>query len=387
VIRRVAPGWRLASLAATLSLVGSGIAALVLADRSASTSGVSGSSLIDQAAPPGRVPQTAPDSDGMLLLRQALAACQDTPYSAVQVVLWWGQGNPTASMIDVWHQPGQVTVVSEAPTPAGAVRVGAGGAGQSALAGYPDLDGVLGVSPPLLDLLQSNYQVVYVGRGSAVGHAALVVEVRRPRGGLVARFWLDAATKLPLRREIYSGDSRDVRVISEDAVTDLELGKGSLSGMPRAAASLSATQVGTGSLAALRAQGWPLPAALPGSLGLFAVTTTAARSGLVVGASYSDGLSVVSLFVQRGLLAGPMPGWRHVAMAGRTVYAVDPADQGDRSLAWSAGGFVYTLVADAPTATVGQVVDALPTGSPPGFWRRMAHGLHRLASWADPLRH
>jgi sigma-E factor negative regulatory protein RseB len=380
VIRRIAPGWRVASLAATLSLVGSGVAALVLSDGSAGSAGASGSSLVDQAAPPGRVPQTAPDSDGMRLLREAMTACQDTPYRAVQVVLWWNQGDPTTSVIDVWHQPGRVTIVRAA--------VGAGSTAEPAAASYPDLDGVLGVSPPLLDLLQSNYQVVYAGRGSAVGHTALVVEVRRPGGGLAARFWLDAATKLPLRREIYSGGARDVRVLSEDAFTDLQLGNGSLTDMPRAVVSPSAMQVGKGSLAALRAQGWPLPVALPGNLALFAATATATGSGgsgQVVGASYSDGLSVISLFVQRGLLAGPMPGWQHVAMAGRTVYAVDPADQGDRSLAWSAGGFVYTLLADAPTATVGQVVAALPAGAAPGFWQRMAHGLHRLASWANPL--
>lgn len=371
----------MASVAAMLSLVGSGVAALVLSDGPVGSAGASGSSLVDRAAAPGRVTQTAPASAGMRLLRQAMAACQDTPYRAVQVTAWLNQGDPTTSVIDVWHQPGQVTIVRAA--------VGTDSTAEPTVASYPDLDGVLGVSPPLLDLLQSHYQVIYTGRGSTAGHAALVVEVRRPGGGLAARFWLDAATKLPLRREIYSGDAGGIRVISEDAFTDLQLGNGSLTGMPRAAVSSSAAQVAVGSLAALRAQGWPLPLALPGNLALFAVTATApgsGGSGQVVGASYSDGLSVISLFVQRGLLAGPMPGWRHVAMAGRTVYAVDPADQGDRSLAWSAGGYVYALVADAPTAMVGQVVAALPAGSAPGFWQRMAHGLHRIASWANPLR-
>lgn len=390
----MAPGWRVASLAAVLGVLGTGIGALVLADGPAGSATPSASSagqgLIDQASGPGSqpasAPQTAPSSAGLRLLQQAVAACQDTPYRGVQEVLWWGQRDPTMSVIDVWHQPGGVTLV-RAADPDNAAPASAGGTGGGSTgpgtAGYPDLDGVLGVSPQLLRLLQANYQVVYAGPGSAAGHTALVVEVRRPGGGLAARFWLDATTKLPLRREIFDADTH---VISEDAFTDLELGDRGLSDMPSAAVAPSAVQLGQGSLTALRARGWPLPAQLPGNLALFGATATATSSGQAVGLSYSDGLSVVSLFVQRGLLAGPMPGWQPVSVGGRTLYAVDADDQGDRSLAWSASGFVYTLVADAPTATVRQVVIALPSGSPPGFWQRMAHGLHRLASWANPLR-
>lgn len=380
-----APGYRVASLAAVLGLLGSAAVALMLTDTSSVPAGASGSSLVDGAARPARVPQTAAASVGIQLLQQAATACQNTPYRGVQVVLWLGQGDPTTSVIDVWHQPGQVTLVRQAPDPgdAGLGVAGPAGSGQPAVAGYPDLDGVAGVSPPLLGLLATNYQVTYAGRGSAAGHVALVVEARRPGGALAARFWLDAATKLPLRREIFSGGAR---MISEDAFTDLELGDSGLANMPSAAVAPSPAQLGKGSLTALRAQGWPLPAALPGSLSLFAATATPASSGQVVGLSYSDGLFVVSLFVQKGLLAGPMPGWRPVALGGRSVYAVDPGDQGNRSLAWSADGFVYTLVADAPAGTVGRVVAALPAGSPPGFWQRMGHGLHRLASWANPLR-
>ena len=371
MIRRIAPRWRAASLAAVLGLLGSGIAALVVSDVPAGQAGVAGESLIDGART-ARAPQTAPGSAGIQLLQQAAAACQDTPYRGVQAVLWWGQGDPTTSLIEVWHQPGQVTVVRPDSDD-----------GQPATTGYPDLDGVVGISPPLLTLLASNYQVTYAGRGSSAGHAALVVEVRRPDGDLAARFWLDAATKLPLRRQLYTGDAH---MISEDAFTDLVLGDRGLGGMPSATAS-AATPLSNSSLTALRAQGWPLLAELPGNLSLFAATTTPASPGQVIGLSYSDGLSVVSVFVQRGLLASPMPGWRPVALGGRTVYAVDPDDQGDRSLAWSAGGFVYTVLADAPVTTVSQVVVALPDGSQPGFWKRMAHGLHRLASWANPLRH
>jgi sigma-E factor negative regulatory protein RseB len=98
---------------------------------------------------------------------------------------------------------------------------------------------------------------------------------------------------------------------------------------------------------------------------------------------YSDGLSVVSVFVQRGALPAVMPGWREISMSGHEVYSSDP-DQ--RSLSWSAHGFVYTVIAAAPPTVVSSVVAAMPHDPPRGFWGRIAHGLKRLASWANPFR-
>jgi sigma-E factor negative regulatory protein RseB len=404
-----APGRRAAGLAAVVSLLGSGIAALVLVEGSGGLSGGSGgtsggpgttlASPLDIAgqAQPSPARQSAASRAGVQLLQQAVIASQDTPYCGVQVVLWQGQGGQTTAVVDVWHQPGRVTLVSAAgaggpsavtPSIAGspaAMQSGSGlAAGPSADAGYPDPDGVLGVSPQLLTLLTANYQVAYTGQGAAAGRTAFVVEVRRPGGALAARIWLDAATKLPLQRQIFAGSTR---MVSEDAFTDLQLGSEYLDSMPSSASAPWTTQLDSGSLTALRGQGWPLPATLPGNMALFDATRTSAGPGQVIGLSYSDGLLVVSLFLQRGELAGPMTGWRQVTLGGRTVYAADPGSQGDRSLAWSADGYVYTLVADAPDTTVGQVVTALPAGNPPGFWHRMAHGLHRMASWANPLRH
>ena len=119
-------------------------------------------------------------------------------------------------------------------------------------------------------------------------------------GAWPRRFWLDAATKLPLRREIFDSHAR---MISEDAFIDLDLGPASGSGMPAAGARPWTGQLDSAGLAALRAQGWPLPASLPGQLTLFAASQTSTQSGKVVDLSYSDGLSVVSLFLQRGRAA------------------------------------------------------------------------------------
>ena len=135
-------------------------------------------------------------------------------------------------------------------------------------------------------------------------------------------------------------------------------------------------------LARLRAKGWPLPAELPGGLVLFDARQTTTPSGPVFQLGYSDGLSGVSLFVQRGGLPRKLAGWREVEVGGRTVYARDPIPQG---LAWSSHRYVLTLIADAPAATIGAVVRVLPHDGQRGFWSRLRHGFGRVVSWVDPF--
>jgi sigma-E factor negative regulatory protein RseB len=368
-------GWRLVSLAAILGLLGSAVAGVALADVQPSSTVIKHPDLGDGPVQPVSPPQNATVGAGVQLLQEAAAACQSTSYRGEQVVLWWDQGETSSSVVEVWHQPGGATLVQASGAAPGRTRSG-GRAG----AGNQDPDDILGVSDRLLALLESNYQVVYAGRGSADNRSALVVEVRRPSGALAARFWLDAATKLPLRREIFAGDAR---MISEDAFTSLELGAGGLGGMPAPAAAPWTAQLDGDRLTALRARGWPLPARMPGNLVLFAAAQTSASSGPVIDVSYSDGLNVVSVFIQRGELAQPMPGWRRITVAGQTVYSVNPDE---RSFAWSANGYVYTMIADAPMTTVRQVVTAMPGQAPLGFWQRMVRGFHKLASWLNPLR-
>jgi hypothetical protein len=136
-------------------------------------------------------------------------------------------------------------------------------------------------------------------------------------------------------------------------------------------------------LAMLRARGWPVPRLLPGNLLLIAAHQRGTAAGPVIDLDYSDGLSLVSIFLQRGELPRALPGWQEITLRGSAVYSTDPDS---RSLAWSARGFVYTVIAEAPVATVDQVVDSLPHDARPGFWGRIARGMRRLASWANPFR-
>ena len=91
-----------------------------------------------------------------------------------------------------------------------------------------------------------------------------------------------------------------------------------------------------------------------------------------------DGLSLMSVFVQRGHLQSRLTGWSRVAMGGSPVYS------DGQTFVWSADGYVYTLVAAAPPQTVARVVAALPHDGSPGLLGRLRQGVHRLLSWVIP---
>ena len=132
-------------------------------------------------------------------------------------------------------------------------------------------------------------------------------------------------------------------------------------------------------LADLNKQGWQLPVSLPGGLPLYSAARSTTAGGQVLDLRYSDGLSVVSLFVQRGMLAQRPAGWQQVTLPGHQVYAAG------HSIIWAAGGFVYTMLADAPPRVVSQVVASLPQNTAPGFFGRIMRGFRRLAAVADPF--
>ena len=129
-----------------------------------------------------------------------------------------------------------------------------------------------------------------------------MVEAVREDGSLAARFWLDSATKLPLRREVF--DAR-AHLVGEDVFINLAVG--SAVAEP-AATSAVAQQLTAVDVTQLRARGWPVPGQLPGRLTLFEAGQTSTSSGTVLDLGYSDGLFAVSIFVQRGGLAPKLAG-------------------------------------------------------------------------------
>ena len=313
---------------------------------------------------------------GLRLLQEAAKAGSATSYQGVELVSAWGVDGNTTTVADVWHQSGGSTLVR-------AAAAGAASSGQPKVSNDTDSrapEGVLGLTGKLVVLLGANYDVGVAGLGSVDSRPAQMVEARRGDGRLAARFWLDKATNLPLRREVFDSAAH---LIGEDVFIDLTIGKPAAAAAPAGYAAPGTKRLTPAELATMRAHGWPAPGTLPDGLALFEAGEAATGSGRVLDLGYSDGLFVVSVFVQRGDLAPKLAGWDKINLDGREMYAGQP-DR--RSLTWAGRGFVFTVMADAPPATLDRAVDTLPYSSPPGFWARLSRGFARLASWVNPFR-
>jgi sigma-E factor negative regulatory protein RseB len=330
------------------------------------------------------------------LLAQAARAAIVTSYQGKEILTRWNQGGGSVLVSSIWHVSGGQTVTQTTAD-------GASFSSQSYLSSDTDgqsPEGVLGVTAPLVRLLKSHYLVAYAGTGSADNRTAQVVEAWRTDGSIAARFWLDDATKLPLEREVFDTAAH---VIGQDVFIDVSFtAAGGVSPGDSRAAGASPQQAAAApasarvsadpqepwtdpfsrrQLLALRDGGWQVPAELPGGLSLFTGAKTQADTGAVLDLGYSDGLSMVSVFEQRGKLPATLPGWRKTKTGGHVVFALP--DQ--RTLTWVGHGMVFTMVADAPSQTVDAVVGALPHDGPTGFWKRMSRGLVRVASWVNPF--
>jgi len=334
------------------------------------------------AGSPPAAPRTGRQSDSQAtrLLVQAAQAAVLTSYQGEEIVSHWGTSGGTVLVSDIWH-------VSGGPTVTRTLAAGTYSSAEPYLSSDTDgqaPEGVLGVTAPLVRLLKGHYIVVYAGSGSADNRTAQVVEAWRSDGSLAARFWLDDATKLPLEREVFDSAAH---VISEDVFINVrfsdQTSNAAPAGGPADPQGPWTTPLSAHQLLALRAHGWLVPPDLPGGLSLFTGAQTSTSTGPVLDLGYSDGLSAVSLFEQRGNLATRLAGWQKTTVAGHVIYVSEP-DQ--RFLTWSGRGIVYTVMADAPAGTVDAVVGMLPHDVPPGFWKRMSRGFSRLAHMVNPFR-
>jgi sigma-E factor negative regulatory protein RseB len=372
------PGFLVTACSAQGSAQGSGQGGTAAAAGSAETA-----TAADSPAVVGTTTKTTrrvSSAHAVKLLNQAAQAAIAMSYQGEEVVTRWTNGSGSVLVSNIWHVSGGQTVTQT-------LTAGTAAASLPYLTADSDSqapEGVLGVTQSLVQLLETNYVMVYAGAGSADTRTAQVIEARRADGTLAARFWLDDATKLPLERVVFDSDSH---VISQDVFLNLQFASQSGTAVPAGAAAAAAgpweDPLSHTQLLALRSRGWQVPAALPGGLTLFTGAQTATSTGTVLDLGYSDGLSVVSVFEQRGHLAAKLAGWQKVKLGGQVVYVALP-DQ--RSLTWSSRDMVYTVMADAPTQTVDAAIGALPHDTPPGFFKRMSRGFVRLASWVNPFR-
>ncbi len=310
---------------------------------------------------------------GMRLLAKAAAAGQITSYQGTELSSESSVAGSVTMVSSVSHSAGGLTLV-QATTSTGSTV--------SYAADDRSPEGVFGVTTALIAQLGKHYVAVYQGSGQCDGRAAAIVTVYRVDGSLAARFWLDKQTGLPLRRQLF--DTSD-RLVGEESFLTVRFGPQSAQS---AAALASAKQAESAwvtasspasVLAALSGKGLQLPDVLPGGLPLYAAAWRGTGASEVIDLEYSDGLYVVSLFLQQGTLAATMPGWHEMRLSGRQVY-VD-----GQSVAWASSGVVYTLIANTPPQTVSQALTVLPQASAPGFLARFGRGLDRLAHLVNPF--
>lgn len=316
-------------------------------------------------------PQPAVEPMARALLDRAAAAPSRTAYRGVQVVSAWTSTLASSAVVTVENDPARGTVMhspATAQTPGRDVQVRAVG---------PSLSVGGAVA-----LLAARYSLAQEGTDQVAGRPVEVVVARWPgvgATGVAGRFWLDRQTGLVLRQEVYDRRGRTLRA---SAFIDVRIGgsAGPATEPARSANAWTAT-VGADGLARLRREGWRCPYQLPGPLAL--VDARLSSEG-ILHLSYSDGLATVSVFEQRGRLAGQAPaGYQRQVSHSQTRWVRDGVP---RRVMWSSGGTVYTVVADAPRRTVDAVVEALPHGpADDGVHVRLGRGLNRLASWFNPF--
>jgi sigma-E factor negative regulatory protein RseB len=321
--------------------------------------------------------RTRSDPEALRQLRNAESAARTTPYEGTQFITAWSRsGMATTSLVKVTHVPGDGTRMRVQSTTAdqGGQMFEADDSQHSG--------GLTGYTPKMLDLLARNYAVVRAGQGEVSGRPTSVIEARRADGTAAGRFHIDRQTGLMLRRELLDQQGREVNLtfFTEIRPTVPKAQFVAVSA-PRTVEAPWAHQLAGADLGSLRYRGWPVHSELPDRLSLYDARQLDG-GGPVVHLSYSDGLSVVSVFVQRGTLdASSVAHWRKATRGGRTVYLRDTVQQ--RAM-WASHGYVFTVLADAPPPVVDNAVAALPHGDT-GFWGRLARGMNRLMSWANPF--
>lgn len=310
----------------------------------------------------GRVVRTATaHAEAAALLERAAAAGRRLHYSGTQYVASWRAGVTDSSVVELEHHPVRGTVVD-------GVDGGPPAAGPTAT-----------LDPRMLDRLVASYDLSVAGPGRCTGREATVVEARRAGGALAGRFWVDQDTGMLLRREVFDDDGQRV---TSAAFVDLSVAPGHVPSARVVPGRLSgAERPAPAALDRLRADGWHVPDSLPGDLRLIEVR----RDGAVLHLAYTDGLSALSLFAQRGGLGEQVPdGFVQETVAGAPVWVRRTAPE---RVVWQGDGQVWTLVTDAPESTVREVVAALPHAAPAeeGLLARLERGGSRLAGMLNPF--
>ena len=307
------------------------------------------------AVDPGRESPEVAEAHAVALLERAASAGRRLTYSGTQYVASWRSGTSWSALVDLEHDPVRGSVAADGSDAPGAV-----------------------LDPRMLARLADSYSLSVSGTDQCAGRSATVVDAHAGDGSLAGRFWVDRATGVLLRREVYDHGQR----VRSSAFLDLSVAP-STSAVPVLAVALrtGTERPARAAVQHLRSAGWHVPERLPAGFRLFETR----RDGAVLHLAYTDGLSTLSLFAQQGRLGTARPdGFDAETVDGRPVWVQRAVPE---RVVWSGGGVVWTLVSDAPDPAVEAVVGALPRDEAPsdGLHSRLSRGLGRLGGMLNPF--
>lgn len=297
------------------------------------------------AGPSAATGATLTPAEAQATMQRAADAAHSVSYSGRQSFLAYRNGGAIVAQVDVDARAGQGSQV----------KVNSQTGQQLRKEFTPALISSRVVDDELLDLLEGNYRLSGTREASVAGRSSTVVTATRDGSNFVAaRWWIDDATGIVLWQETYD---RNGSVDLSFGFTSVSVSRGGsiLEHLPpRLAVPRTSTSLSLSSAADLNASGWSCIRRLAG-LSLVRIRTDRAGNPGTVHLVYSDGLSAVSVFEQRGRLSAVPEGSHWDAALGAHVR------RGASGVAtWQSGEMVFTVVTDGSASLLAEAVQSLP---------------------------
>jgi negative regulator of sigma E activity/anti-sigma factor RsiW len=288
---------------------------------------------------------TLSPAEAQATMQRAADAAHSVSYSGRQSFLAYRNGGTMVAHVDVDARAGQGSQVMVNNQ-----------TGQQLLKGFtPALVSSRVVNGELLELLERNYRLSGTRGASVAGRSATVVAATRDDSASVAaRWWIDDATGIVLWQQTYD---RRGSVDLSFGFTSVSVSRGDsiLEHLPpRLAVPRTSTSLTLSSSAELNASGWSCVRHLAG-LSLVRIRSDRAADPDMVHLLYSDGLTTVSVFQQKGQLTAVPEGSQWDAALEAHVR------RGASGVAtWQSGDTVFTVVTDGSASVLTEAVKSLP---------------------------
>ena len=317
------------------------------------------------------------DRAAVAMLQRGLTAESVLAFAGTELIRTAGAQD---QQLQVTHLPGRGAVIAAVGTGG---TTGGQGTGVSAPAVF-DADSARW-NDLMLGLLSGSYRLVLAPDGVVLGRPTHDVRALRADGSLAATFALDARTGMLLQRSRYD---RAGALIRTAGFTSLRFTVTPPSHLPPILPSARTAGLSSAETTRWAANGWPCPMQLAG-LTLVGAGAVPGTHNQVLHLTYSDGLSLLSLFVQAGHLDDTVARSGSTTSMGGYDVQTETAPAGGQQVFWSAQGWVFTVVSAEPDGAVATMVAALPhDATDPAaadLTQRLGRGADRMLSWLNPL--